>query len=223
MANSALDNLLKRKRCKKCGTINSKKDKFCKNCGANMLEDPTIRKQEFAGVILKCPSCGEVLSTFTAVCPACGHEITKSENESTIKKFSNKLSQIESGFTTNTKNKTEKKNQIEEKALFIKNYVFDNDRASIVEAMIYVSSQMTILNDLKIKEARYWATVWKSKAVELYNKAQVLFPNDKVVIDSYDNILAQFKKIKKKDQIRVFIIVAVVVVVVLISYLMGER
>ena len=52
--------------------------KFCHACGAstNRHSHPTKeRAQEFAGRIIKCPNCGEVLESFSACCPACGIEL----------------------------------------------------------------------------------------------------------------------------------------------------
>ena len=45
-----------------------------------MSEEPTERKQVFAGTIRKCPNCGAQITTDTAKCPACGFIIEKENN-----------------------------------------------------------------------------------------------------------------------------------------------
>lgn len=52
----------------------------------------TQREQEFAGKIIKCPSCGEAIPSFIAICPACGHEINSAKVVESLARF---ISQIE--------------------------------------------------------------------------------------------------------------------------------
>lgn len=53
------------------------------------------RKQEFAGKIIKCPSCGAKLKSFTAICPDCGHEINMQNISSSLKEFINSISEYD--------------------------------------------------------------------------------------------------------------------------------
>lgn len=57
--------------CSNCGQFVADGVKFCSNCGSPMNngEDRTTRQQEFAGKIIKCPSCGTEIPSFTAICP----------------------------------------------------------------------------------------------------------------------------------------------------------
>ena len=84
--------------CINCGTEIVANGKFCQKCGhpTGVREEGTTRKQEFAGRIYKCPSCGEVLKSFEINCPACGHELRGTKASSAIKEFALKLEAIES-------------------------------------------------------------------------------------------------------------------------------
>lgn len=53
------------------------------------------RKQEFAGKIIKCPSCGAELQSFTAVCPDCGHEINSQNVSSSLKEFIDSINEYD--------------------------------------------------------------------------------------------------------------------------------
>ena len=53
------------------------------------------RKQEFAGKIIKCPSCGAELQSFDAVCPNCGHEINSQNVSSSLKEFIDSINEYD--------------------------------------------------------------------------------------------------------------------------------
>lgn len=55
---------------------------------------PETRKQEFVGIIKKCPNCGQILKSFQAKCPACGLELGGADAGKTnsVTEFFNKYS-----------------------------------------------------------------------------------------------------------------------------------
>lgn len=77
--------------CVKCGQEVHSDMRFCSNCG-NHIElrpiqiEPT-RKEEYAGKVVKCPSCGQGLPSMTAICPSCGHEINSASVSDSLKAF----------------------------------------------------------------------------------------------------------------------------------------
>lgn len=84
--------------CSNCGEKLNDGAKFCTECGssvARVIEHSTKRKQEYAGNIIKCPSCGEELSSLTAICPACGHEINQAKVSSSLKSFVDEINQCD--------------------------------------------------------------------------------------------------------------------------------
>ena len=84
------------KYCKNCGKQLSDDAKFCVDCGTPTEEASSKRRVEQAGTIYKCPNCGEVLESMTAVCPACGYEIRNTKASTASKEFSEKLSVLTS-------------------------------------------------------------------------------------------------------------------------------
>ena len=94
--------------CKKCGKFVTDGSNFCTNCGSPIeCETPSQKRQEFAGKVIKCPSCGAELPSFTAICPGCGHEINSATISSAIKDFINQLNQCDSSITR-SRTKSEK-------------------------------------------------------------------------------------------------------------------
>lgn len=86
----------------------------------------------------------------------------------------------------------------EEKQLasLIENYTFPNDRESIIEGLIYAKEKIDFISKEKIdKKSAYWMRLWCSKAEQLKQKADLIFPNDNIVKQSYAEILADEKKV----------------------------
>lgn len=98
--------------CINCGEENNIGARFCQNCGTFLgatdrskktekvcNEDRqsmySERKQEFAGKIIKCPSCGTELPGFTAICPDCGHEINAQRISSSLREFIDSINECD--------------------------------------------------------------------------------------------------------------------------------
>lgn len=58
------------------------------------------RKQEYAGKIIKCPSCGAELQSFTAICPSCGHEINSQKVPSSLKEFLDSINEYDKAIAS---------------------------------------------------------------------------------------------------------------------------
>lgn len=85
--------------CSKCGNILSDEAAFCSKCGTRVIntdvEDASLRKQEWAGKVIKCPNCGDLIPSFTAVCHACGYEIASNKSESALKEFIEQINECD--------------------------------------------------------------------------------------------------------------------------------
>ena len=79
-----------------------------------MSEEPTERKQVFAGTIRKCPNCGAQITTDTAKCPACGFIIEKEKVSSSMEEFAKKFVSFQDeskkkDFVESTRSRTTRK------------------------------------------------------------------------------------------------------------------
>ena len=111
----------------------------------------------------------------------------------------------------------------EEKDLsyFIQNYQFPNDRESILEALIYVRDKIDFIANYSInKKTYYWTKIWVNKARELKSKADILFTNDKIVNNCYDDIIEKSREAKKKLIIKTILIIVGVTLFFVIIFLL---
>ena len=78
----------------------------------------------------------------------------------------------------------------------IENFPVSNDRASILEVLLYVKEKVDFLSKEKIdRKTAYWMRTWCAKAEQLKQKADLLFSNDTIVKDTYEEILADKKRV----------------------------
>ena len=81
--------------CSNCGKYVEEGSKFCGHCGAPLAIDRSRRRQEYIGKVIKCPACGQELSSFMAICPSCGHEINSAQISTTIEDFTYQIRQCD--------------------------------------------------------------------------------------------------------------------------------
>ena len=102
--------------------------------------------------------------------------------------------------------------------LYINNFTFPNDRENILEALLYIKSAMAALGAKKIdRNTSRWVKIWKNKATDLFEKAEILFKGDKIAKDAYAAILKSEKKLKKVLLTKIIISSAVLVIFILYS------
>lgn len=103
------------------------------------------------------------------------------------------------------------------KASLIENYSFPNDRESILEAILFIKSKMAFLATETIdKKTAYWARLWFTKAGQLFNRAEILFPGDSVANEAYREISDHNNRVLKAIKFRttagiLFLVVAFVI------------
>lgn len=108
------------------------------------------------------------------------------------------------------------------KVQFIKNYPVPNDRESILEMLLFIKAQISSLTSGKIdRNVSRWIHIWKNKADQLYERAEILFKNDKIANDAYESILVSEKKVKKSLFIRLIIVVALIVLFAVFMFFRG--
>ncbi len=248
--------------CTGCGKELEDSAKFCPYCGTKTQKQENYqnkRTEEYAGKVIKCPSCGAELPSFTAVCPSCGHEVNSSRVSESLNDFVHQIEECDRrianspelpkrGWATWSGGKkfgwvlfniffaciplmiylikpllrTDKAPALtreeKHKASIIENYTFPDDRGSIIEALMFVKTKVSFLSTEKASANNtYWARLWTKKAEQLYDKAELLFPNDQVVNSAYNDIEKNFLTVKKKLKIR--LIVTAIAIVVVFTFL----
>lgn len=110
----------------------------------------------------------------------------------------------------------------EEKRLasLIENFPFPNDRESILNALVFAKEKIDYISKETInRKTAYWMRLWCAQAEHLKQKADMLFPNDAVVRDSYIEITADEDRVNKILKIKtivgaVILVVAIIILVV---------
>lgn len=203
--------------CSNCGTKLNEGAKFCHNCGSVVgVQSQTVspippaqtttgkyssRIQEFAGTILKCPNCGNVINSIDAVCPACGMHITGKVASETVQKLSEALMEIEKVKVVENKGGIFSQVGYEErvrnayatyysqKLTLIRTFPIPNTVDEIYELMLLAATNI----DVKISKNTLWSKfdnsgssakevsdAWIQKMKQAYKKAAISFPSDPV-------------------------------------------
>lgn len=170
--------------CSYCGTKLDDGARFCKNCGEPVMqplqsaeetsytevpktetkppkteqvrEDPrTKRTTVYDGEIHKCPNCGELLKSFTTVCPACGYELRSVRTNSSVEALAKKV---------------ELASSLEDKNELITNFYIPNTKEDIYDFFILAVSNL---------EDKQYDTddAWQAKLEQAYHKAKISFGN----------------------------------------------
>ena len=96
--------------CSNCGKELAAGAKFCFECGTPVEKtDETVRRTVYSGEIHKCPVCGEVLQSMTAICPACGHELNSAKLASALKEFIDEINECDKIIANTPKKELPKK------------------------------------------------------------------------------------------------------------------
>lgn len=220
----------------------------------------TQRRHEYAGKIIKCPSCGEVLQSMTAICPACGYELNSVKFAPALKEFIDEINECDKIIANTPKKELPKKgwkswktgtrvlwvilniftsciplviyltlplfrpllrskatpelsSTEQRKVALIENFIFPNDRESVLEALLFTKSKMAFLTSEKVNEKNvFWLRLWNTKATQLHQKATILLSNDTIAETAYSEILASKNAVDKKIRIRAGIGTAIVLV-----------
>lgn len=143
--------------CSNCGNELAPGAKFCSECGSpvNGTQKQRRREQEYAGKIIKCPNCGEILDSFVTRCPACGYELRGAKVDSPVSELAKR---IEDAAST------------DEKIELITNFYVPNTKEDIYEFFILAVSNL--------EDNRYDTDdAWQAKLEQTYHKAKISFGN----------------------------------------------
>ena len=193
--------------CTNCGHEIDSNAKFCPECGLpiNSIDNASKRQVEFAGKIIKCPNCGEILNNpFSTNCPTCGYELRGANSFSTVKNLEQELKKIEAQRQMNKDSdflKTLIGSVDQQLANKITNFTIPNTKEDIFEFMILAASNidptvyskdstMQLFNNKKIMISN----AWDSKYNQAHQKAKLMFPDDTKLLE-----IEKLYKSKKKE------------------------
>lgn len=124
--------------------------------------ESSVRRQVFAGSILKCPNCGAQITSDTAKCPSCGFIIEKKSVSTAMEEFVKKFIALASDA---------------EKKEFIESYPVPNNKEDIRGLLNYAASQRD--KDYKDAASRvFWVDAWNNKCRLIVNQAVDVFGAD---------------------------------------------
>ncbi len=91
-------------------------------------------------------------------------------------------------------------------ASLIENFPFPNDRESILSALVFAKEKIDFISKETInRKTAYWMRLWCAKAEQLKQKADLLFLNDPIVRDSFNEITADENRVNKVIKIKAIV------------------
>lgn len=193
----------------------NKEDKYEYQRVKNTAGFALDRQVVYDGIIHKCPNCGEILNSFSAICPTCGYELRGANATNSVKELAAKLESIESKrdpvkhnllksfYFGQSLTKTD-----EQKISIIRSFSIPNTKEDLYEFLIMSESNIDIEmyddggNQFKKNDARRAVSdAWKAKFEQAYQKAKILFAGDPRFAEIqilYDNTHKKIKKAKWK-------------------------
>ena len=168
--------------CPNCGSPVNNDAKFCSNCShpLKVSDDVSSRKTVQEGTLHKCPSCGEIIGSFTAKCPACGYEIRGSKSSSSVQKFVSDLSEAVSD---------------DQKASIIRSFPIPNTKEDILEFMLLASTNLSGEQKKGVFDA------WLVKFEQSYQKAKIVI-KDESDFSRVEEIHEHAQKLIRKEKFR---------------------
>lgn len=143
--------------CSNCGHELAHGAEYCFKCGSKVGESNKSnnqRQQRWAGEIIECPRCGEVLKSFEINCPSCGHELRGASATASVKKFYDEYK--------NAVNDDEREN-------IIRHSPIPNTKEDIYSFINKAVAEIKTVNTYKLMKA------WQSRLEQEYQNAKLMF------------------------------------------------
>ena len=111
----------------------------------------------------------------------------------------------------------------QQKASFIENYVFPNEREAVLEALLLIKAQLiNVVNSSNNSAASIWEKIWASKGAQLHQKAEIIMPYDTAAGQAYAEIAAIDQQYKKKALIKKILTIALIIAIVIFIFVYGK-
>lgn len=108
------------------------------------------------------------------------------------------------------------------KAAFIENYVFPNEREALIEALFFIKTKITFLaGGPANRNTMYWANIWSNKATTIYAKASIVLHGDTLSERTFAEIQNEKKRIANKCIWRPVITIGVVAILIIAVCIIG--
>lgn len=225
--------------CRNCGAKLNENDKFCSECGNPVIQNRNVNlKKEtvFDGVVHKCPSCGEILNSFTSNCPSCGYEIRNQASNSNIAILAKKIEEIENSRPVSNsrsilKGLTKSTDHIDERKInLIRTFPIPNTKEDVLELcfLAYSNIDFDSYDDQTLRySSRMVSEAWFSLFEHAYKKAQILL--DAGEIERIDEMYRELKSKIKSSKFRIWkaiiimysVLIGIVGLIFLIAFLAG--
>lgn len=183
--------------CNQCGHYNSDDSKFCNSCGAQLssVDNPaeatpppknedSVRRTMYEGTVHKCVYCGEILKSFEAVCPSCGHEIRDIKASSIVKELQAKLEKAEND---------------QQRIAIISGFAIPNTKEDILEMMMLSSANLDITIYVDKLHEEDVSDAWFSLLSRCYRKAKSSFgdhPEFSIAQKLYGDVQSKIEEAK---------------------------
>lgn len=155
--------------CSKCGFEVKNGEVFCENCGTRIrintkrTDRPSTGSSRssrtdkiFEGNRHTCLHCGELIDSFSTVCPSCGAEIRDTESTRSLEKFYNDLQRARDNTA---------------KISLIRTFPIPNSREDISEFMYLAAANFDAKLYIDNREGDTIHAAWYSKIEQCYHKA----------------------------------------------------
>ena len=161
--------------CSNCGSKQNDGAKFCSECGKSLLvsNQNSMETSAFAGIQIKCRSCGEPLDSYTSKCPLCGWEVRGANVARYVQNFTDRLNSSISK---------------DERINLIKNYAVPNTKEDLIEFILLSVTNIDSCDSVKESKA------WILKLEQLYQKFTMTISSG----PDYDRISTVYNETKQK-------------------------
>ena len=229
--------------CTSCGEQLPDNAAFCHRCGTRVEHScgsspynvnsasnpynpyasvPPVRREEYVGVVYKCPNCGNTINPTETICPACGYHLSRSNPDYTVKQFSldlmalqqrksqenarrGPLGAVAKGFSDAFRIGTD-----DDTALFIQSFPIPNSVEEILAFVVLAASNIDVTLSKKSvinranahykSEDQKASDAWVSKMEQAYRMAEISFPDDDLfpkIKSIYEQKMKELKRLKR--------------------------